>query len=84
MALISDRMDPPVNDEPLTTTNSDVIDRLARLRAVLPAMATDLALARRRASALQTENDRLARRVRELESRLGSGRRRRLRAPAPQ
>jgi hypothetical protein len=77
-------MDSPVNDEPLTTSNSDVIDRLARLRALLPAMATDLAVARRRASALAAENDRLARRVRELESRLGGTRRRRLRAGAPQ
>ena len=73
-----------MNDEPLTTSNSDVIDRLARLRALLPAMATDLAVARRRASALEVENDRLARRVRELESRLGGTRRRRLRASAPQ
>jgi regulator of replication initiation timing len=63
-----------VNDEPLTFNNSDVVDRLARLRALLPLMATDLATARRRAAALAAENERLATRVRELESRLGEER----------
>jgi regulator of replication initiation timing len=63
-----------VNDQPLTCSNSDVVDRLARLRALLPLMATDLATARRRATALAAENERLATRVRELESRLGEER----------
>lgn len=56
-------------------TNADVVDRLARLRAVLPLMATDLAVARRRATALEAENARLGRRVRELETRLAHARR---------
>ena len=59
----------------VTITNADVVDRLARLRAVLPLMATDLAVARRRAIALEAENARLGRRVRELESRLAQARR---------
>jgi hypothetical protein len=63
-----------VNDQPLTFSNSDVVDRLARLRALLPLMATDLATARRRATALAAENERLATRVHELESRLGEER----------
>ena len=57
-----------MNDQPLTLNNSDVIDRLARLRAVLPLMATDLAVARRRTRVLAEENEQLRRRVRELES----------------
>ena len=81
-----------MNDQQVTVSNSDVVDRLARLRAVLPLMATDLAVARRRASALEAENDRLNGRIRELESRLGEARRprepalrrRRARHPAAQ
>jgi hypothetical protein len=81
-----------MSNEQVTVSNSDVVDRLARLRAVLPLMATDLAVARRRASTLEAENERLGSRIRELESRLAEPRRsrepagRRRRAPhqAPQ
>jgi chromosome segregation ATPase len=81
-----------MNDQQVTVSNSDVVDRLARLRAVLPLMATDLAVARRQARALEAENERLGSRIRELESRLAEPRRsrepavRRRRAahPAPQ
>jgi cell division protein FtsB len=59
-----------MSDQPVTVTNSDVVDRLARLRAVLPLMATDLAVARRRATALHAENEQLRRRVDELEAKL--------------
>jgi hypothetical protein len=59
-----------VNDQPVTLSNADVVDRLARLRVVLPLMASDLAAARRRSVALEIENRRLARRVSELEARL--------------
>ena len=59
-----------MNNQALSTSNSDVVDRLARLRSILPLIATDLASARRRANALETENRRLTRRVAELESRL--------------
>ena len=59
-----------VNERHTTTSNADLIDRLARLRAVLPLMAGDLATARRRATALALENDRLTRRVLDLEARL--------------
>jgi hypothetical protein len=45
-----------------------VIDRLDRLRVVLPAMATEAAAARREAVRLRLENNKLARRVAELES----------------
>jgi hypothetical protein len=69
-------------NEQVKVSNADVVDRLARLRAVLPLMATDLAVARRRAGALEAENERLARRVRELEQRLGDARRS-VREPTP-
>jgi hypothetical protein len=49
-----------------------VIDRLDRLRVVLPAMATETAAARRKAAQLWVENRRLARRVAELESALAN------------
>lgn len=45
-----------------------VIDRLNRLRVVLPAMAQETAVARREAARLRAENTRLTRRVAELES----------------
>jgi hypothetical protein len=61
-----------VTEQQLSVGGADVLDRLARLRAILPAMAADLACARRRINALALENERLARRVAELE---GDGRR---------
>jgi hypothetical protein len=64
-----------MNDQAVTVTNSDVVDRLARLRSILPQMATDLALARRHASALEAENAVLRRQLRELESRVTEPRR---------
>lgn len=64
-----------MNDQPVIVSNSDVVERLARLRAVLPLIATDLAVARRRATALQAENERLREQVGELESRLADRRR---------
>ena len=63
-----------MDDRAVPIGDADVIERLARLRALLPAMAEDLASARRRAATLATENDRLAARVRELESRLAATR----------
>jgi hypothetical protein len=60
----------PTLGRPRTSTDPELIDRLARLRAILPLMAADLAAARRRAHALELENRRLARRVAELESTL--------------
>ena len=53
---------------PRTPTDPDLVDRLARLRTILPLMATDLARARRRAHALELENQRLALRIEMLES----------------
>lgn len=67
-----------MNETAVTIGDADVIDRLARLRALLPAMAEDLAIARRRAASLAAENERLAARVRELETHVASAR-----APAP-
>ena len=56
-----------------TPSDSDLfIDRLVRLRSILPMLATDLAAARRRANELETRNRRLAERVSELESELTS------------
>jgi hypothetical protein len=48
--------------------DADIIERLARLRSLLPLMARDLANARRRVATLELENRRLDRRVRELEA----------------
>ena len=45
-----------------------VIDRLDQLRVILPAMATEIAAARRDAARLRVENARLSRRIAELES----------------
>jgi hypothetical protein len=61
-----------VNDQAVTTGTADVVERLARLRAVVPLMARDLAAARRRATELEIDNQRLTRRVRDLESRLSA------------
>jgi hypothetical protein len=61
-----------VNDRAVTTGTADVVVRLARLRAVLPLMARDLVAARRRATELEIDNQRLTRRVRYLESRLST------------
>jgi hypothetical protein len=61
-----------VNEQPVATSNSDVVDRLVRLRGVLHLMAIDLATSRRRENALASENERLARRVATLESRLAA------------
>lgn len=55
---------------PETRTDPDLVDRLARLRAILPLLATDLAAARSRAYMLERENQRLSGRIAELESRL--------------
>ena len=43
------------------------MERLHRLRVLLPAMAQDVAVARREAARLRKENGRLVRRVAELE-----------------
>jgi hypothetical protein len=59
-----------VSDSQVKVSSADLVDRLARLREILPLMAGDLAAARRRSKALEVENERLARRVRELESKL--------------
>ena len=57
-----------MSDQRLSAGSADVVDRLARLRAILPAMAADLACARRRINTLAVENERLSRRVAELEA----------------
>lgn len=51
-----------------TPAHRAVIDRLDRLRVILPAMATETAAARREAARLRVENARLARKVAALES----------------
>jgi hypothetical protein len=55
---------------PRTPTDPDLVDRLARLRTILPLIATDLAAARRRAYTLELENQRLTGRIAELEAKL--------------
>jgi hypothetical protein len=53
-------------------TDPDLVDRLIRLRTILPLIATDLATARRHTHTLQLENQRLTARITELESKLGN------------
>jgi hypothetical protein len=47
---------------------ADILDRLARLRLVLPALGQELATARREAAKLRLENGRLKDRLRSLEA----------------
>lgn len=51
----------------------DLLDRLHRLRRMLPAYAADAASARREAAALRIENRRLLDEVRRLQRRNGAG-----------
>ena len=51
-----------------------VVDRLERLRVVLPALAQDAAEARRAAVKLRLENARLLQRIAELQSAQAAGR----------
>ena len=44
-----------------------LLDRMQRLRAILPAFAEELASARRQAASLRLENGRLVEQVRELQ-----------------
>ena len=57
-----------MSEQRLSAGGADVVDRLVRLRAILPAMAADLASARRQINTLALENERLTRRVAQLES----------------
>jgi hypothetical protein len=49
-----------------------LLDRLNRLQVVLPALAHDMASARREAARLRVENGRLTRSLAELEDRYGT------------
>jgi hypothetical protein len=48
----------------------DLVDRLARLRAILPLIATDLATTRHHAASLRAENENLRRRIAQLDASL--------------
>jgi hypothetical protein len=50
---------------------ADILDRLARLRLVLPALGQELATARREAAKLRVENGRLKDRLHSLEAKRG-------------
>ena len=50
---------------------ADILDRLARLRLVLPALGQELATARREAAKLRVENGRLKDRLQSLEAKGG-------------
>lgn len=50
---------------------ADILDRLARLRLVLPALGQELATARREAAKLRVENGRLKDRLLSLEAERG-------------
>ena len=64
----------PITPEPsrlmrLGANPGDLIDRLEKLRALLPAFAQETAVARREAARLRWQNAKLRRRVAELETR---------------
>jgi uncharacterized protein YPO0396 len=63
-----------MSDHHSIASRDQVVDRLARLRSILPLIATDLAAARRRANELEIRNRQLTERVAELESRLSAPR----------
>ncbi|HEV3070673.1 MAG TPA: hypothetical protein VGY76_04510 [Solirubrobacteraceae bacterium] len=50
---------------------ADILDRLARLRLVLPALGQELATARREAAKLRVENGKLKDRLHRLEAKGG-------------
>jgi hypothetical protein len=50
---------------------ADILDRLARLRLVLPALGQELATARREAAKLRVENGKLKDRLHSLEAKGG-------------
>jgi chromosome segregation ATPase len=52
---------------------ADMLDRLTRLRKVLPAMGQELATARREAAKLRIENGRLRDRLHSLEAKRSGG-----------
>jgi hypothetical protein len=56
-----------------TRAEQAVIERLHKLRVVLPVMAHETATARREAARLRAENFRLSRRLEELETAFASG-----------
>ena len=58
----------PVNAEALE--RDQLLDRLRSLRRVLPALAQEMAAARRQAARLRTDNRRLAEQVRQLRATL--------------
>jgi len=51
----------------------ELIDRIQKLRILLPAFAQETATARREAARLRSQNARLQRRLAELETRFGAG-----------
>jgi phage shock protein A len=62
---MSDHAIPKSTGQALTT---DILERMARLRTVLPAMGQELAAARREAAKLRVENGRLRNRLKSLEA----------------
>ncbi|WP_035125731.1 hypothetical protein [Conexibacter woesei] len=57
----------PRRDANATRRELEVIDRLDKLRVILPAMALETATARRETVRLRAENARLTRRLAEIE-----------------
>lgn len=61
-----------ISERRLSNSTAGAVERLAQQRAVLPLLAKDVAIERRRAIASEAENALLRRRVAELESQLAA------------
>lgn len=59
-------------DSRVGSLHAETVDRLTRLRRILPVIGEELAVARREAARLRLENRRLLERVAELERGFGS------------
>jgi regulator of replication initiation timing len=56
-----------------STSDAALLERLRTLRSIVPAMATEIAIARREGARLRTENARLRSRLAEVEEADASG-----------
>jgi phage shock protein A len=69
LAPLKGQRSPQAADQPHVGTDvTDLLERVHKLRSLLPAFAQDTAVARREAAGLRSENAKLRRRMAELEA----------------